>query len=612
MAEKLFSDFEPISKETWKEKVITDLKGADFDKKLVWKTENGMAISPYYTSEDRIGKEGFLDQLKDILPSSESEGLNWDSFQKVVGSSNEEINENALYLLDRGVEGLVFDVDSIKNFDIEMALKGISIEMVHVCFENVSHPRTLVRDYVGYLHIHGVSLDKVRGYVNFDPLANYTTAGDLEDESFQRLSRLISYTTEMPGFKVLSINTDAFVNAGANHVQELAFSLNAVVEYIDQLGRFNIEPEEVLGNLIFQATVGGDYFHEIAKFRAFRLLSIEVAKLYDTSFIPESLLIVANSSLWSKSLYDPNVNMLRNTTEAMSAVLGGVNAINIVAHNSSYESPTKQSQRIALNISHIMREEAYLGKVADPSAGSYYIDSLTEQIMDAALMLFQTIESENGFLKCFNNGVIQSLITKTRDHKEKLIAQRRSVYVGTNRYPNQLEEINPENITVTHDKVSKVELLQPQRATLQFENLRLKTEQYVHDGGARPKVFNALFGNLAMRKARSTFAMDFFGTAGFVSSEQFYNSVEEAIEGAITSDADVIVICSSDQEYAESVEAFAKAFKSSDAKSKKLLLAGYPGDKEQDYLAAGIDGFVHVKTNAIQALKQFQSDLEIV
>ncbi|WP_044200481.1 methylmalonyl-CoA mutase family protein [Flammeovirga sp. OC4] len=611
MAEKLFSDFEPISKETWKEKVITDLKGADFDKKLVWKTENGMTIPPYFNSEDRENKSEILSELKNILPSNENEGMDWKSFQRVVGKDNAEVNTNALYLLDRGVEGLVFDVDSIQDFDIEQALKGISIEMISIGFENVKHPRTLMRDYVGYLHIHGVSLDKVAGYINFDPIHDFTTTGAMDEEGFQRLSRLISYTAEMPNFKVISVASDAFVNAGANHVQELAFSLNTLVEYIDQLSKFDVEPTEVLSNVIFQATVGGDYFHEIAKFRAFRLLVLEIAKLYDASFDASNIVIVGNSSLWSKSLYDPNVNMLRNTTEAMSAVLGGVDAINIEAHNASYEKPTTQSQRVALNISHLMREEAYLGKVADPASGSYYIDTLTEKLLDAALLLFQTIESEDGFLASFKSGGIQSLIQKTRDQKEKLIAQRRSVYVGTNRYPNQQEVVNPEGVSVNHDTVAEVELLLPQRATLQFENLRLKTEKYVHDGGTRPKVFNTLFGNLAMRKARSTFAMDFFGTAGFISEEQFFDSVEEAIQGAIQTDADIVVMCSSDPEYQEHVAAFAKAFKASEAKGKKLILAGFPGEFEAAYTEAGVDGFVHVKTNAIQALSQFQADLEI-
>ncbi|ANQ48317.1 hypothetical protein MY04_0935 [Flammeovirga sp. MY04] len=612
MANKLFSDFEPISKETWKEKVITDLKGADFDRKLVWKTENGMQIQPYFNPEDRSEVNTSLENLKNILPSSEKEGLNWLSLQQVVGATNEEANKNALFLLERGVEGLIFNVGNIKDFDLEVALKGISIEMVSIGFENVSHPRTLVKDYVGYLHIHGVSLDKARGFVNFDPISTWSTTGNLDEEGFQRLARLISYTSEMPEFKVLCINSLPFVNSGANHIQELAFSLNVLVEYISQLQELGVEPTDVLSNVMFQAAVAGDYFHEIAKFRALRLLAIEVAHLYDKNYDPKSINIVGNSSLWSKSLYDPNVNMLRNTTEAMSAVLGGVNAINIEAHNASYEKPTTQSQRVALNISHIMREEAYLGKVADPAAGSFYLDSLTEMLLDTGLKLFQTIEAEDGYMTNFKHGNIQSLIGKTRDQKEKLISQRRSVYVGTNRYPNQQEEVNPDSILVAHDQVADVELLHPQRATLQFEQLRLRTEKYVKDGGSRPKVFNALFGNLAMRKARSTFAMDFFGTAGFVSEEKFFNSAEEAVQGAIDSDGDVIVICSSDPEYAEHVEEFAKTFKSSPVKNKKLILAGHPGEKEADYLAAGVDGFVHVKTNAIQTLQQFQNDLEIV
>lgn len=607
MKKNLFSDFNPVDKATWKEKVVVDLKGADFDKKLLWKTENGMVIPPYFNSEDALSASVGLDNIQSILTSSSSEGMDWKSYQLVVGETAEELNENVKYLLERGVEGLVFNVSDIETFDFEVIFEGAYLNMVAVGFEMVPEPKTFLEQFKSYLTVKEIGYNEVNGYLNYDPIDAFTTCGAPIEEKWSTVTQLIQNSLDMPHFKTLVINSNNVVNAGGNHVQEVGLTLSMMVEALTQV---EVPAMDALNNLYFKSGVGGDYFHEIAKYRAMRALIAEVATLYDANYDLKEIEIEAVSSAWSKSLYDPNVNMLRNTSEAMSAVLGGVNVINIYPHNMGYEQPNSQSQRVALNISHLLREEAYFGKVADPAAGSYYLDALTKQLMDAALNLFRTIEDKGGFVEAFAEGIVTGMITEVKDAKEKLIAQRRSVYVGSNKYPNQQEHIKDFQDTDHLLEVNGLELLVPQRATEQFDALRLTTEQYIAAGHSTPEVFNLLYGNLAMRKARSTFASDFFGTAGFESKEQFYDSAMDGLEDALKSPAQVVVMCSSDAEYAESVTAFAQAFKAADS-NKILVLAGHPGENEAAYIAAGVDKFVHVRTNAIEELNAFQSAMNI-
>ncbi|NME69935.1 methylmalonyl-CoA mutase family protein, partial [Flammeovirga aprica] len=279
MSEKLFSAFKSASKKAWKDKVIQDLKGGDFDHKLIWNTENEMKISPYFNREDREYENEKINELKHLLPHSENEGLNWQNFQDVVGGNSKEANENALYLLERGVEGIVFNIGEIENPNLDLLFEGINLEMIWIGFKNVLNPQILVDSLIEYVIKSEFSLSQIRGFINYDPLSQWTINGEIEETSFQKLADLISLTGDMPMFKVMSISSLSFVNSGANHIQEVAFTLNGLVEYIEQLAKYDLTPNEILPNVIFQMGICGDYFHEIAKFRAFRLLVLEIAKL---------------------------------------------------------------------------------------------------------------------------------------------------------------------------------------------------------------------------------------------------------------------------------------------------------------------------------------------
>jgi len=302
--------------------------------------------------------------------------------------------------------------------------------------------------------------------------------------------------------------------------------------------------------------------------------------------------------------------MLRNTSEGMSAVLGGCDALLIHPHDRYCRTGNKFSQRIALTVSNLLKEESYFDKVTDPSSGSYYIENLTSQLASNALHLLQEIEDKGGFIACYNSGIIQEKIRSVKSRKEKEISSRKRVYVGSNKFPDPTE-VAPLNLRRRNSNKPEKVTLPPQHATLQFEELKNKTLTHGQRTGSVPSVFMACFGDPAMRKARSTFAGEFFGVAGFkVLNDVYFDSAEKAGDESAKSEADIIVMCSSDEAYVSGGISFAEKFKAV-SKNKLLVVAGYPEAVEEQLRNAGVDEFVHLRSNAIEVLTAFQIKLGI-
>jgi methylmalonyl-CoA mutase len=321
----------------------------------------------------------------------------------------------------------------------------------------------------------------------------------------------------------------------------------------------------------------------------------------------------AYPSLWSKTIYDPSVNLLRDTTEAMSAILGGCNSLTIEPYDAFYKNTQSFLRRIARNVSSVIKEESYLDKAVDPMAGSYYLVNLTNEIAKNSWSAFQEVENSGGFVEAFKNGFIQNKIKATRDAKRSKIAGRRDIIIGSNQYPNIKESVDPENIIADAPPSSHaMEILVPERASKEFEELRLATERYTKKTGRKPMVYLLEYGtNVAMRKARAAFSLGFFGTAGFFIIEDTYSpDVAAAIEKARNVDAEIIVFCGSDDDYVAVGEDFAHQFKSS-LQAKQLVLAGYPTEIVDKLKAAGFDEFIHMRSNAIQTLSRLQKKLSI-
>jgi methylmalonyl-CoA mutase len=299
---------------------------------------------------------------------------------------------------------------------------------------------------------------------------------------------------------------------------------------------------------------------------------------------------------------------LRATTEAMSAILGNVDGVLIDPYDKEFKNPTDFSNRIAGNITTILKEESYFGKVANPVDGSYYVEEVTYKIAEKALELFKSIESNGGFYASFESELIQQQIAEIRQEKIKLLSQRRLVLVGVNKYPNLMEKVSSTILSNSNnDSTSKV--LKPRRASLEIEAIRKTTEELVEKSGVRPIVELASFGNLTMRKARAAFSYDFIGVSGFnVQQEKSFESAQIAAQESAKSNSHVVVICSSDQDYDESALAFVKTFRTINT-SKVLLLAGAPANMNE-LTEAGLDGVVNLRSDVIETISNIQQKVK--
>jgi len=314
--------------------------------------------------------------------------------------------------------------------------------------------------------------------------------------------------------------------------------------------------------------------------------------------------IHAQTSEWNMTVFDAHVNLLRSQTEAMSAVLAGVDSLAVLPFDAAYKESDEFSERIARNQQLLLKEESHFDKIVDPAAGSYYLENITESIANQAWKLFLEVEGKGGFIAEVEAGNIQAAINTTNEARRKAISSRREVLLGSNQYPN-FNEVAAGKIENTAEcdckKHNDVSALNFSRGASDFEALRLATEK----SGKRPKVFMLTIGSLAMRLARAQFSSNFFGCAGYEIIDNLgFETVEEGVAAAEKAGADIIVLCSSDDEYAELAPAAFKAI----AGKKLFVVAGAPACTD-DLKAVGIEYFVNVKSNVLETLKEFNAKL---
>jgi methylmalonyl-CoA mutase len=586
----LFSEFSPVSKQEWMERVTVDLKGADFDKKLVWKNLSNINIQPFYNTEDKI----------DYLLNTGENSQSLVNYRSISSTSAEASNKLALKAVEEGMNGLIFCIS--EKYAAATLLNGINLNEITVSFILENNAIDFATEFFSLVK----NPKTLKGYFDTSLISNYTTTGSIEENAFDTAAKLIKLADSYPNFKAITISGTEYLDSGANQVQEVGYTLNSLVYVIDELTKRGIEVQSIFDSLNFNLAIGLEYFVEISKFRAFNNLLSEVANKYGVAEFSNT--ITAKTSIWSKSVTDAETNLLRCTTEAMSAILGNVDAVLIDAYDKEFKNASDFSSRIAGNISTILKEESYFGKVSNPVDGSYYIEDVSVKIAEKALELFKAIEANGGFSTSFESELIQQQIAEICLQKLKLISQRRLPMVGINKYPNLMETINADILSdAIGTSITKV--LKPRRASLEIEALRRKTEELVAETNVRPIVQLASFGNLNMRKARAAFAYDFIGVSGFDvhQEESFENAVAAATESA-KSDSQVVVICSSDQDYDESAVAFINAFRAITT-VKVLLLAGAP--KNMDELTeAGLDGVVNMRTDVIKAVSSIQNKIQ--
>ncbi len=614
--EKLFSDFPGVSTEAWMEKITADLKGADFEKKLVWKTNEGFKVKPFYRQEDLEGlktTEGLPGQFPYVRGTKKDDNT-WFVRQDIKVECAKEANAKALDILNRGVDSIGF---SLKKKDlcpeyIETLLNGICAECVELNFSTCQGATVqLAKLLVDYFTQKGYDLAALKGSVNYDPMGKMMAKGKDVSNYIATAKELVEVMAALPKYRCISVNAIELNNAGSYIAQELGYALAWGNEYLNALVEAGVSVDDAAKKIKFNFGISSNYFLEIAKFRAGRMLWANIVKEYNPACdCACKMLAHAETSTFNLTLFDAHVNMLRTQTEAMSAALAGVNSITVSPFDKAYQTPDDFSERIARNQQLLLKEECHLDKVVDPAAGSYFIENLTVSIAQQAWNLFLQVEEEGGMMEAIKAGKVQEAVNASNKARHEAVSKRREILLGTNQYPNFNEKAEgkaPLGCQCCCGGENECEkpfaTLNKDRAASEFEALRLQTE----NSGKRPKAFMLTIGNLAMRQARAQFSCNFLACAGYeVIDNLGFPTVEEGVEAAMKANADIVVLCSSDDEYAEHA---VPAFQALNGRAM-FIVAGAPACME-DLKAAGIENFIHVRCNVLETLKEYNAQLGI-
>ena len=610
--EKLFTEFPPISTEQWEATINKDLKGADYEKKLVWRTDEGFNVRPYYRAEN-LKDIDYLNTLPAEFPytrGAKADNNHWEIVQEIEEADPQKANAIALDALKRGATTIAVNAANLSNATALAALlNGIDLNKTGVQFNHVKSYLDLMKLFLQYVEEKGYDKQVVSGSINFDPLIYRLKHNKFyfsQEEDMMQTVELLNMVEGMKNFKLINVNGIVLHNAGSTIVQELGYTLALANEYLAFCTENGIKPEKVASRMQLTLSVGSNYFMEIAKLRATRLLwSTIVAQYKPACDCAYKIRINTVASTWNKTLYDPYVNMLRSTTEGMSAVIGGSDAISLQPFDVAYKESDDFSRRIARNVQVILKEEAFMDRVVDPAAGSYYVETLTNAIAEHAWTLFQSVEANGGALKAIEDGSLQAEIEKSCQKRDMDIATRRYILLGTNQYPNINETMADK---IEQLKKDDCEGLKTYRGAMAFEELRLDTEKYAKDHH-RPSVYLLKLGNLAMRQARAGFITNFFGCAGYKIVEPAgFATVEEGVKAAGEAKPDLIVVCSSDEEYATLGVEAAKQCKAQ-FPNTPFLVAGNPTECLDALKEAGTDDFIHVRVNILESLKKYNEML---
>ena len=623
--EKLFTEFTAPTTQEWLDKIQVDLKGADFQKRLVWRTNEGFNVQPFYRRED-------LANLKtpDALPGefpfvrgNKKDSNVWYVRQNIIvdvaedasdaTSKIKEANKKALDILNKGVDSLGFKLPGklVSKETVEALLDGIYCDIIEVNFVTCPrHSVDLAEILVEYFQKKGYDKEKVVGSIEWDPMAKMIMKGKDVTPVLAFGPKLVETLKEYPNFRCIAASTDVLNNAGAYIVQELGYALAWGNEYLQQLTDAGVDVDLAAKSIKFNMGVSENYFMEIAKFRAARLLWAQIVKQYEPKSDDSCQMCVnATTSIYNQTLFDSYVNLLRSQTEAMSAALGSVHSMVVTPFDAPYEQATDFSERIARNQQLLIKEESHFDRIVDPSAGSYYIEHLTDALAQEAWKIFLKVEEEGGFLAAIKAGTIQDDINATNKKRHDDAAKRKEFLLGTNQFPNFTEKSEGKRAQASAcccatgtDETAPFKAINSTRLAADFEDLRIHTEET-----KVPVAFMLTIGNLAMRQARAQFSCNFLACAGYkVIDNLGFKTVEEGVDAALEAKADIVVICSSDDEYAEYA---IPAFKYLNGRAM-FVVAGAPACME-DLKAAGIENFVHVKCNVLETLKEYNAKLGI-
>jgi methylmalonyl-CoA mutase len=654
---KLKEDFPPVTTAEWNEVVAKDLKG-DAPSKLLWKTDEGINVKPFYRAED-------IDDLQSQLASAPGEfpfvrgahaTNDWSIRQTIDLPDPAQANAAARQALAAGAESIAFEIlpegaflrgVAVQNAeDMRRLIKGL--DGVPLSFRARQAARAILALYLAEVKEPA----GVTGSIDFDPLGDLLLDGASSrtpQEIFADAAETLKFAAgKAPRLRTLAVRAGQYTEAGGTVVHEIAFALATGVEYLSELTGRGLSVDQVCSKIFFVFASGSNYFFQIAKLRAFRMMWAQaVAQFKPMQADSSKAMVESVTAHWGITAYAAHNNLLRGATEAMSAALGGSDSIEVTPFDAALKPSDDFSRRMARNTQVILKQEAYLDRVADPAGGSYYVESLTNSLAREAWKLFQEVETKGGLLKAMQSGFVQQEIANARRQKDEAIASRRLSLLGTNQYPDHGEQVlatleRNANVTALRQSASgvkpasssaelarqfadglalgeclapgpavfTVEKLTPYRGAEPFEALRLRTERHTAKTGRRPRVLLLEYGDIKMRKARVAFSSNFFAAAGFEIVPAFAEADAVAAAQVIAErKPDLVVLCSADQQYLPMARMLIEKLRQS--KAVPVIVAGYPKTDIEQLQRDGVADFVHIRSNALQVLMHWQQQLEV-
>lgn len=577
--ESFLSEFPPINTEQWEHTIREKITGAEYASKLIWHPEEGLAVKPYYRADDLVGLQ-FLDAAPGEFPfvRGTSPKGDWRIREEIDLGEPEGANHCARAALVAGAEEIAFRHTKLESpGDLAILLADLHETPIVFVDSEPGLVHRIIERISKRSHGPGISTD-------LDPLADL----DLSAELFHNAPT---------GFRPFVIHADQFLEHAAGSIGEVGFALSAAVDFVAEMQERGFSVDRITASMSFSFAMGPEFFIQIAKLRAFRLVWSRAVQTFGGASDAARTSIHARTARWNTTLYDPQINILRATTEAISAVVGGANSISASPFDDCFRLPDDNSRRLARSTQIILKKESFLSRVADPVGGSYMIEALTNSIASKAWKLFQELETAGGYRKALATGLIGSVLDKRIAAREKEVACRRRILIGTNRFADASEQ--------ALKSIDGVQAGSLPRVAQPFETLRLRTERYTNQTGVQPRIVLAEIGDTKMRNARSQFAADFLACAGLVACKSLFASAQD-IAG---SDAELIILCSSDAEYLPiAADLMSNLKRYSDP--AKIVIAGNPDTAEQ-LKDIGIVDFIHLRSNAVEALARIQQMIGI-
>ncbi len=682
-------EFTPPTYEEWKQACVELLKGAPFEKKMFTKTYEGITFDPMYfrAATEEIQPKTFPG-MGDYIRGAKVNGYvknAWGIAQACDETMPEENNELLKHEIDKGstIYNVKLDCATKKNVDarncdhpgkggvslttledVEKLLNGLKLDKYPLYVYAGQSSLPVMALIVAAVKKNGGDVSKLKGFIGANPIAELVADGKLS----QSLDKLLDEAAaaakwsikNAPELKTFYVNSDVFSNGGANDIQELAYTLSTAVCYLRSLLDRGLSIDEAASQIMFGFSAGANFFMQVAKFRAVRPIWAEIIKAFGGNEESQKIHVHARPALFFKTVYDPYVNMLRNTSEIFSAVVGGVESF----ENAPFDEPIRKgdefSRRIARNVQIILQEEFGLLQPIDPAGGSWAVENLTKQVKEKVWAEFQNIESKGGIVEALKSGYVQEEIEKVIAARFKALATRKDRIVGSNMYPNMVEERldpRPENfaenkkvrtaaiesylgkvnakdalgkvdannfdtvidaaaagatIAELRDALGKgssdeVKVIGVHRWSEKFEQLREATEKFKAEKNDNVKIFLANMGPIPQHKARADFSTGFLQVGAFeVLSNNGFKTVDDAAQAAKESGADAVVICSTDATYPEIVPALAPKLHEVLPNATVYLAGTAPAELVETYKNAGIDDYINIRSNCYQTLVAMQ------